>query len=71
MVATASPKAEETNKFKIGDDGDDDKGSEESRHWNEAREPAVLLKPKYGLDGEAFENVWGSGDSSHPPPENP
>ncbi|CAD6447056.1 293d8bda-7e1b-474d-966f-bb659da967ee [Sclerotinia trifoliorum] len=45
--------------------------SEESRHWNEAREASVLLKPKYGVDGEAFENVWGSGEPSTPPRENP
>lgn len=59
--------------FSVGDDDDapspDD--SEESRQWKEAREPAVLLKPKYGVDGEAFENVWDAGDSSEPPKENP
>jgi hypothetical protein len=37
--------------------------SEESRQWNEAREPAVVLQPKYGLDGEAFENVWGEAST--------
>ncbi|RAL66155.1 hypothetical protein DID88_005827 [Monilinia fructigena] len=33
--------------------------SEESRHWNEARQENVLLKPKYGLDGEAFRECLG------------
>ncbi|QSZ34037.1 hypothetical protein DSL72_005617 [Monilinia vaccinii-corymbosi] len=45
--------------------------SEESHHWNEARQTNVFLKPKYGVDGEAFENVWGSGGPSTPPRENP
>ncbi|KAF8849994.1 DUF300-domain-containing protein [Acephala macrosclerotiorum] len=61
------------DRFSVGDDDDapspDD--SEESRQWQEAREPAVLLKPKYGIDGEAFENVWGASGSSEPPKENP
>ncbi|KAF7918367.1 uncharacterized protein EAE98_004262 [Botrytis deweyae] len=57
-------------------DGDKNHGSvqensEESHHWNEARQENVLLKPKYGVDGEAFENVWGSGEPSTPPRENP
>lgn len=51
--------------------GSDQDNSEESRHWNEARQENVLLKPKYGVDGEAFENVWGSGEPSTPPRENP
>lgn len=34
--------------------------------------PDVVLKPKYGLDGEAgFENVWGDGASGDTPRENP
>jgi len=30
-----------------------------------------LLKPKYGIEGEAFENVWGGGEPSESPKENP
>jgi hypothetical protein len=69
-TAVADPKNVEDGRFQIGEDGEDSKGSEESMHWKQASEPAVLLKPKYGLEGEAFENVWG-GTSSDPPPENP
>lgn len=68
------PMEEENNQFRVGDDEDDNsKDSEESKQWKQSEpdEPAVLLKPKYGLDGEAFENVWGSADSSSPAPENP
>lgn len=60
--------------FSVGDDDDaapspDD--SEESQQWKQATEPAVLLKPKYGLEGEAFENVWGASEPSQSPKENP
>lgn len=74
-VAVIDPKdGREKNKenFKIGEDeDDDDRDSGASRHWKQANEQAVLLKPKYGLEGEAFENVWGSEDSSQLAPENP
>ena len=48
--------------FAVGDDEDagDSPGAEESREWKKASEPEVLLKPKYGVEGEEFENVWGS-----------
>ncbi|KAA8573943.1 hypothetical protein EYC84_005486 [Monilinia fructicola] len=73
-VEAVDPKPGLDEEFAI--DGDKDHissrdDSEESRHWNEARQANVLLKPKYGLDGEAFENVWGSGEPSTPPRENP
>lgn len=67
-TAVVSP-SDENNQFQVGDDDDND--SEESKQWKQSSEPALMLKPKYGLDGEAFENVWGSGDSSTPAPENP
>lgn len=58
--------------------GEDDEGQtpqeepEETSHWRkESPEPALLLKPKYGLDGEEFENVWGGGGPSQSPHENP
>jgi len=53
--------------------GDDDEETEESQQWQtEAREePVVALKPKYGLEGEAFENVWSGGEPAEPPKENP
>ncbi len=44
--------------------------SEESRQWQQTT-PVVLLKPKYGLDGEAFENVWGGEEPEQSPRENP
>lgn len=67
------------DEFAVGDDEGDGGGeerpppedSEESRQWKQAIEPAVLLKPKYGIEGEAFENVWGGGEPSEPPKENP
>jgi hypothetical protein len=30
-----------------------------------------LLKAKYGVEGEDFENVWGGDGPSEPPKENP
>jgi hypothetical protein len=64
------------DEFAIDDDDDGDKSpshgdSEESRQWKRAMEPSVLLKPQYGLEGEAFENVWGGGEPSGSPKENP
>lgn len=63
--------------FVVGDDEDDDNentgfdehNSEESRHWKEAQESKILLKPKYGTLAE--ENVWAGGEPSQPPRENP
>ncbi|KUJ06272.1 DUF300-domain-containing protein [Mollisia scopiformis] len=64
--------------FSVGDDDDDDdddgaspNGSEESKQWSQAKESSVLLQPKYGIDGEAFENVWGAAEPSQPAQENP
>ncbi|KAM3065549.1 hypothetical protein ACMFMG_012219 [Clarireedia jacksonii] len=74
-VTSADPKNEELLKdeFTVGDDenssSQDD--SEESHHWRESREPKIALKPKYGIEGEAFENVWGGGEPSSSPHENP
>lgn len=67
------------DEFAVGDDEEDGGGeesppredSEESRQWKQAIEPTVLLKPKYGIEGEAFENVWGGGEPSESPKENP
>lgn len=63
---------EEDDPFTVGDGANSEEG-EESRQWKKAKkaEPAVLLKPKYGVEGEAFENVWGGGESSSSPKENP
>lgn len=61
--------------FTVGTDEDEHGSSphesEESRQWQQAAEPEVVLKPKYGLEGEEFENVWGGRESSTPPRENP
>ena len=72
-VAVEGLKDGESEQFTVGEDEDEPSkhDSEESRHWQQARDPAVLLKPKYGVDGEAFENVWGSGEPSESPKENP
>jgi len=56
--------------------GDDDEmhspnDPEGTRHWKQAKEPEIVLKPEYGLEGEAFENVWDGGGPSKPPRENP
>ena len=59
------------DEFVVGEDDESRVESEESRQWKEANSPEVLLKPKYGLDGEAFENVWTGGEPSETPKENP
>jgi hypothetical protein len=60
------------DEFVVGEDEDESREeSEESQHWRQAKEPEVLLQPKYGVDGEAFENVWSGEDPSEPPKENP
>jgi hypothetical protein len=60
------------DEFVIGEDDEGNEVSEEQREWKEAQEPEIRLKPKYGLDGEAFENVWSGGDEpSEPAKENP
>jgi hypothetical protein len=45
-------------------------GTEEARVWKQI-EPEVLLKPKYGVEGEDFENVWVGDGPSESPKENP
>lgn len=64
---------EEGDEFRVGNDEEeaDPEDSEESRQWKEGRETDVSLKPKYGLDGEAFENVWGGSEASEAARENP
>jgi hypothetical protein len=63
---------EDNNEFVVGDEDEaNSPGGEEAREWNETRKPDVVLKPKYGVDGEDFENVWGGRASSEPPKENP
>ncbi|TAQ90259.1 hypothetical protein B7494_g1404 [Chlorociboria aeruginascens] len=67
-VAAVDPKDdEEQAQFTVGDEDD----SEESKQWKQASEPAILLKPKYGLEGEDFENIWGEGEPSDGTRENP
>lgn len=70
--AVVDEEEEEDSTFAVGDDAKSDEETEESRQWKQAKEPEVLLKPKYGIEGEEFENVWGSsGEHSSPPKENP
>ncbi|KAH8648764.1 organic solute transporter Ostalpha-domain-containing protein [Tricladium varicosporioides] len=59
------------NPFAIGDGNGEQGNSDDSQHWNQSKEPEVLLQPKYGLEGEAFENVWGGGEPSGSASENP
>lgn len=60
---------DETDEFTIGED--EGQESEESRHWKQTEDAKGLLMPKYGLDGEDFENVWKGGEPSEAPKENP
>ena len=69
-AAVMTPGNDENEPFAMGDDEDQGE-SEESRHWKQATEPEVLLKPKYGVEGETYENVWSEGQPSAPPRENP
>jgi hypothetical protein len=60
------------DEFVVGEDEDESREeSEEARNWRQAKEAEVQLKPKYGLEGEAFENVWNGGEPSEAPEENP
>jgi hypothetical protein len=72
--AVVDPKeGQEEGSFAVGEDDHDGEspGTEESREWKKTHEPEVLLKPKYGVEGEEFENVWGGEGPSEPPKENP
>lgn len=62
-----------SEQFTVGEDEDGPSRHdfEESRQWQRARETEVQLAPKYGLEGEEFENVWGGGEPSGSPKENP
>lgn len=69
-MAVVDPRANDENEFIVGEyEGPAE--SEETSHWKQANVPEPLLQPKYGLDGEAFENVWTGGEASAPPRENP
>jgi len=70
-AAVVDPKDDETDEFIIGNDDEPTPESEEQQQWKQQVVPEVVLKPKYGLDGEAGfeENVWGS--PSKLPRENP
>lgn len=71
--AVVDPKDSEGDEFAVAGDDDEQSldDSEESRQWKQATEPEVVLKPKYGLEGEEFENVWSGGEPSEAPRENP
>lgn len=71
--AVVDPKEGEGGRHSVvGEDGHDGQtpGAEETQAWKES-EPEILLKPKYGVEGEDFENVWGVDGPSEPPKENP
>lgn len=70
-VVTGRKNDAEEDEFMVGEDDESPEDSEESKQWKETQEPEVKLKPKYGLEGEDFENVWGGGEPSEPPKENP
>lgn len=63
---------EDEGQLGVGEDDHDGEspGAEEARAWKHS-EPEVLLKPKYGVAGEGFENVWGGDGPSETPKENP
>jgi hypothetical protein len=71
--AVVDPKEQDDQGFAIDEDDHDGEspGAEESRAWKKEVEPEVSLKPKYGVEGEEFENVWGGDGPSEPPKENP
>jgi hypothetical protein len=71
--AVVDPKeGDEDDRFTVGTDDHDGEspGEVEASPWKEQHEPEFLLKPKYGLEGEQLENVWGE-EPSEPPRENP
>lgn len=73
ISALVDPKEEQAErKFAVGEDDHDgiSPGAEEAWAWKQ-REPEVLLKPKYGIEGENSENVWGGDGPSQPSRENP
>jgi hypothetical protein len=72
-VVVDNIKDDEAEQFTVGedDDGPSRHDSEESRQWQQAREPGVVLTPKYGLEGEEFENVWSGAEPAGSPKENP
>ena len=70
QVAVEDPQDGESEQFVIGDDVDGPADSEESRQWQQAKEPKILLKPKYGLEGEDV-NPWSGGETGESPKENP
>lgn len=62
---------DETGQFAVGDNDEEDNAeSEETLRWKQNQGPEILLMPKYGLDGEAFENVWKGGEPVGSPKEN-
>lgn len=63
------PKVDDHHDFVIEDD--ESPGAEESRQWQEVPSPAVRIPPKYGIEGEDLENVWGGASPKEPPKENP
>ncbi|KAG9241842.1 organic solute transporter Ostalpha-domain-containing protein [Calycina marina] len=70
-VAVEDPKEDASSyKFVVANNNEEEE-SEESWQWKQAQEPKVLLKPKYGVSEEAFDNVWSRGESAGPPSENP
>lgn len=42
-------------------------GLGERRRWEEVRFQPLELKPKYGIDGEVFEDIWGRKETSKSP----
>lgn len=71
--AVVDPKEEDDQEFAIGENDQEGEspGAEESRAWKQEDKPEVTLKPKYGVEGEEFDNVWGGDGPSEPPRENP
>jgi hypothetical protein len=68
-VAVVDPKGDESMVREHAET--ESPGAEETKQWKEARDSEALLKPKYGVEGGAFENVWNSSGPSEPPRENP
>jgi hypothetical protein len=68
--APADPKEEGESSVRE-DEEIESPGAEETRQWKQAREAEALPKPKHGVEGEAFENVWDGSEPLERSRENP
>ncbi|KAH8804977.1 organic solute transporter Ostalpha-domain-containing protein [Xylogone sp. PMI_703] len=55
----------DADEFTVGEESDESPpvDSDESREWKSMQEGAASARPKYGLEGEEFDNVWSSSEA--------